>query len=330
MQRRFVFSAALVLSLMLSVSAAYASIYRSDHAYAVPSVLGEFNFDEVGQEGVPMAAEPEGVDESAVVEDDDGIPRESRKWTLIWSDEFDGEAGTPINAEFWTHDTGGHGWGNNELEYYTDRVANASLDGSGHLAIVARQETLEGYDCDYGPCQYTSARILSQAKVEFTYGRVEARIRIPRGQGIWPAFWMLGANLDRVSWPNCGEIDVMENIGREPRTVYGTIHGPGYSGTNGIGSSYHIDEDFADDFHVYTIVWEANVIRWYVDGELYNTVSADDLNGRAWVYDHDFFIILNVAVGGGWPGSPDETTEFPQTMLVDYVRVYQVAEPPAE
>jgi beta-glucanase (GH16 family) len=168
--------------------------------------------------------------------------------------------------------------------------------------------------------------LISRDKVEFTYGRVEARIQIPRGQGIWPAFWMLGNDISSAGWPQSGEIDIMENIGKEPKNIYGTIHGPGYSGASGVGGFYTGATDFADDFHVYAVDWDPDVIRWYVDGNLYNTLSRDDVHGNEWVFDHDFFIILNVAVGGYWPGYPDDTTVFPQTMLVDYVRVYQLAD----
>jgi beta-glucanase (GH16 family) len=256
---------------------------------------------------------------------DTSISWNSRQWELVWSDEFEGAAGTPVNPEYWNHDIGGHGWGNNELQYHSDRTENVSLDGSGHLAIVARQENPAEYVCHYGECVYTSARITTQGKVEFTYGRVEARIKVPRGQGIWPAFWMLGASFPGVSWPNSGEIDIMEHIGFEPRTVYGTVHGPDYSGTNGVGSSYTINEDFADNFHVFAVDWDPDAIRWYVDGILYSILTPDHLGGRQWVFDHNFFILLNLSVGGDWPGEPDETTQFPQTMLVDYVRVYQLA-----
>jgi beta-glucanase (GH16 family) len=259
-----------------------------------------------------------------VVEVDDSVTWDSREWMLVWSDEFEGAAGTPVNEENWTAEIGGSGWGNNELEYYTDRVENASLDGDGNLSIVARQESL-GNACHYGLCDYTSARLISRDKVELTYGRVEARIRVPYGQGIWPAFWMLGGDINQVGWPQSGEIDIMENIGREPRIAHGTVHGPGYSGAEGIVGNYPIDEDFADDFHVFAIDWDPGIIRWYIDGNLYHVVTPDDLDGDEWVFDHDFFLLLNVAVGGYWPGIPDATTEFPQTMLVDYVRVYTLA-----
>ncbi len=256
---------------------------------------------------------------------DESIGWDSREWQLLWSDEFDAAAGSPIDSQSWTCEVGGHGWGNNELEYYTDRVENAAHDGAGNLVITAREETLDGSSCHYGECLYTSARCITQDKVEFTYGRVEARIDIPNGQGIWPAFWMLGANFPEIGWPLSGEIDILENVG-EKNVVYGALHGPGYSGAGNIGHVYRADVNFDEGFHVYAIDWDENVIRWYVDGELVNLTSAKDLDGASWVYDHDFFLLMNVAVGGYWPGNPDETTTFPQEMIVDYVRVYQLAE----
>ena len=239
------------------------------------------------------------------------------EWTLIWSDEFDAEEGTPIDAEFWTCELGGHGWGNNQLEYNTDRIENVVHDGEGNLTITAREE-------DYRGNAYTSARCNTNDKLEFTYGRVEARINLPEGQGIWPAFWMLGAEFPDVPWPDSGEIDIMEYIGKEPYSTHGTIHGPGYSGSGGVGISERLSEPVADDFHVFGIEWEPDTISWYVDDEVYFTMKAEFLpRRREWVYNHDFFIIINVAVGGNWPGSPDETTEFPQEMLIDWIRVYQ-------
>jgi beta-glucanase (GH16 family) len=245
-------------------------------------------------------------------------------WSLTWSDEFDGPSGTTVDRTKWTFDLGGGGWGNQELETYTDRSSNASLDGAGNLAIVASRERFTGAD---GVARdYTSARLKTQGLFAQAYGRFEARLKVPHGQGIWPAFWMLGSDIDGVGWPVCGEIDVMENIGREPLAVHGTLHGPGYSGGSGIGATYTLPsgQRFADDFHVVAVEWEANAIRWYVDGALYQTRTPADLPGSArWVFDHPFFIILNVAVGGSWPGSPDASTVFPQRMLVDYVRVYR-------
>jgi len=233
-------------------------------------------------------------------------------WQLVWQDEFDGAA---LDSTKWVRETGGDGWGNAELEYYTDRPANARVE-DGHLVIQALQESL-------GTRRYTSARLKTQGLGAWRYGRVEARIQIPRGQGLWPAFWMLGDNIGQVGWPQCGEIDIMENIGKEPAVVHGTAHGPGYSGAQGPSAPYQLTSGaFADAFHLYSVEWEPEAIRWYVDGTLYHTLTPQDLPGP-WVYDHPFFILLNVAVGGNWPGSPDQTTVFPQTMLVDYVRVYQ-------
>jgi beta-glucanase (GH16 family) len=221
---------------------------------------------------------------------------------------------------------GSNGWGNRERQYYTDSTRNASMDGAGNLVITAYRETLgKKFRCWYGECQYTSARLKTQGRFEQAYGRFEARIRVPYGQGIWPAFWMLGNNIQTAGWPTCGELDIMEHIGREPSNVYGTLHGPGYSGANGVGAHYTLASGgFADAFHVFAVEWEPNLIRWYVDGQLYQTRTPADLPpGSAWVFDHPFFMLLNVAVGGQWPGDPDATTVFPQRMYVDYVRVYR-------
>ena len=248
------------------------------------------------------------------------------EWTLAWSDEFDGPAGAPVDGAKWVADTGGQGWGNQERQYYTTRTENVALDGGGRLVITARAEPPNSsYACWYGSCRYTSARLKTKGRFEQMYGRFEARIRIPRGQGIWPAFWMLGADIDQVGWPRCGEIDVMENIGREPAVVHGTIHGPGYSGGSGIsGASRLATGSFADDYHVFAVEWAPGEIRWLVDGREYRRTTPADLPaGATWSFDHPFFMLLNVAVGGAWPGDPDASTAFPQQMLVDYVRVYQ-------
>jgi len=248
-------------------------------------------------------------------------------WSLAWSDEFDGPSGSPVDSAKWSFDIGGSGWGNNELETYTSRTANSHLDG-GRLVIKALKETFTGPD---GITRnFTSARLLTKNKFSQAFGRFEARIKIPFGQGIWPAFWMLGDNIDTAHWPNCGEIDIMENIGKEPSIVHGTVHGPGYSGGSGVTAAYTLPggQKFSDDFHTFAVEWEPNVMRFYVDGLLYKTRTPADLPaGTSWVFDHPFFIILNVAVGGGWPGNPDATTVFPQQMLVDYVRVYQRSTP---
>jgi beta-glucanase (GH16 family) len=251
-------------------------------------------------------------------------------WITSREDTFDGPAGSPPDPSIWTPEIGDGtaqgipGWGNAELQTYTDDPANASLDGHGRLAIVAREAGADAPMCSYGRCRYTSARLVTRDAVEVQYGRIEARIQIPFGRGIWSAFWLLGGNVDTVPWPDSGEIDVMENVGHERSTVHGTVHGPGYSGGNGIGRPYRLtrNENFSDAFHTFAIEWEPGELRWYVDDVLYSTVDDGDLpRGSAWVYDHPFFMILNVAVGGNWPGAPDASTTFPQTMLVDHVRV---------
>jgi len=237
-------------------------------------------------------------------------------WQLVWSDEFNG---TSVDTTRWTFDTGNgaSGWGNNEREFYTSRTNNAHVAG-GTLRIIAKRESMGGFP-------YTSARLKSQGLFSKKYGRFEFRAKLPQGLGCWPALWMLGTNISSVGWPACGEIDIMENIGKEPNQVHGTIHGPGHSGGQSIGAAFTNPggRAFADDFHVFTVEWEPNVIRWYVDGTLYQTRTPADLPpGARWVYDHPFFLLLNVAVGGNWPGNPDGTTVFPQEMRVDWVRVY--------
>ncbi len=232
-------------------------------------------------------------------------------WELVWGDEFNGET---ISTENWLFNIGGTGWGNNELQYYTDRLENVRVE-DGILIIEARQETYLG-------SKYTSARIITQYMQSWTYGRVEARMKLPMGRGVWSAFWMLGDDINKVGWPQCGEIDIMENIG-EPDTIYGTLHGPGYSRGDGVGSFHKkTGTNLTEDFHVYAIEWKPNEIRWYLDDNIYQILTDADIPGK-WVYDHPFFIILNLAIGGNWPGYPDETTIFPQRLYVDYVRVYK-------
>jgi beta-glucanase (GH16 family) len=243
---------------------------------------------------------------------------------LTWSDEFNGPAGSAPDPAKWGRDTGGGGFGNSELEYYTTGTSNAALDGAGNLVITARRENPANYQCWYGTCTYTSARLLTSSTFTQAYGWFEARIRIPRGQGIWPAFWMLGNNLGSVGWPGSGELDIMENIGREPGIVHGSAHGPGYSGGNPLTGQYALPagQAFADGFHTFAIDWTPGSVSWSVDGAVYETHTPADTHGNPWVYDHPFFFILNVAVGGTWPGSPDASSTFPQTMTVDYVRAY--------
>ena len=237
---------------------------------------------------------------------------------LTWSDEFDGAAGSAPNGANWNQETGGGGWGNNELQVYTSSRDNSALDGNGNLVITARSDGNGGY---------TSARLTTANKVEPQYGRLEARIKIPRGQGIWPAFWMLGGQFPGTPWPSSGEIDIMENIGREPHLVHGTLHGPGYSGATPITGAYNHPQGwaFADTFHTFGIDWRPDSITWTVDGVAYQTFTPANTGGDPWVFNQPFFFILNVAVGGNWPGYPDGTTQFPQTMKIDYVRAYDMS-----
>lgn len=237
-------------------------------------------------------------------------------WTLEWSDEFNGAA---LDRTKWVTETGGHGWGNNEMQFYTGRPENMRLE-DGHLVIEARKEAWQGKD-------YTSARLKTAGLKETQYGRYEARIKVPKGQGIWPAFWMLGANIGQVGWPKSGEIDIMEIIGKEPANSYGTLHGPGYSGEHAFSRANALDgAEYGDDFHVFAVEWEPKQIRWYRDGIHFHTATPDAVKGE-WVFEHPFFVLLNLAVGGYWPGYPDASTPFPRRMLVDYVRVYRKSAP---
>ncbi|MFD8499529.1 family 16 glycosylhydrolase [Amycolatopsis sp. NPDC059657] len=246
-----------------------------------------------------------------------------KAWALTWSDEFDGGAGQGPDPTKWTNDVGGDGWGNNELQYYTGGSRNAALDGSGNLKITARKEN-PGGSCWYGTCRYSSARLITQGKFEQASGRFEARMKLPKGQGLWPAFWMLGADYDTAGWPDCGEIDIMENVGNEPNTVYGTLHGPGYFNENGPGGSANAARPLSEDFHVYAVEWSGEKITWFLDDQAYLTLTPDNIPpGKRWVFDHPFFLLLNLAVGGDWPGDPDSATSFPQALTVDYVRVYE-------
>jgi beta-glucanase (GH16 family) len=248
--------------------------------------------------------------------DDNGNAQ--RNWQLVWQDEFDGLTGESPNPTNWRYDIGTD-WGNAQLEFDTDRPENASLDGQGNLLITARRESFNGQ-------QYTSARITTKGLFERAYGRFEARIKMPRGAGIWPAFWLLGANIDQVSWPECGEIDIVELRGQAPTVIAGTVHGPGYSAGNGVTTDYRLTNGrFDTDFHLFAIEWGADFIDFFVDDEKYQSLEPNDLPGD-WVYDHPFYIILNVAVGGGYVGPPNAQTPFPQSMVIDYVRVYQEVE----
>jgi beta-glucanase (GH16 family) len=244
---------------------------------------------------------------------DGTAPEEIR---LLWEDDFDGPAGTLPDPSRWRFDIGTD-WGNDQLEYDTDRAENVALDGSGNLAITAREESYEG-------SAYTSGRINTRGLFSRARGRFEARMKLPVGQGLWPAFWLLGNDFGSVGWPACGEIDVMEYRGQEPNTVHGSLHGPGYSGGGAITGRFILPGDgFDAGFHVFAVEWEADRITWLVDGQVYQRRTPADLpSGARWVFDHPFFIILNLAVGGNFVGDPDASTQFPQTLLVDWVRVY--------
>lgn len=234
---------------------------------------------------------------------------------LVMQDEFNVD-GQP-NPSLWNYDIGRgqNGWGNNELQFYSDRAKNVTVK-DGNLVITADKENFSG-------AQYTSARLLTKGKFDQKYGRFEARLQLPWGQGIWPAFWMLGADIDTNTWPGCGEIDIMEIRGQNPTVLLGTVHGPGYSGGQSISKSYTLKNDrFDTGFHIFGIEWGPEYINFYVDNVLYNQIKPSDLPGP-WVFNKPFFIIMNIAVGGNFVGSPNSETVFPQTMLVDYVRVYK-------
>ena len=236
---------------------------------------------------------------------------------LVIQDDFN--VNGALDSAMWNYDIGNgpgnDGWGNQELQYYSDRPENISIE-DGMMKITAIQESFEGSG-------YTSSRITTKGKFEQKYGRFEARIKLPWGQGMWPAFWMLGSNIDEVSWPNCGEIDIMENRGSEPTLISSALHGPGYSGGNPIFKSYNLEDSrFDNEFHIFGIEWGPDYINFYVDDVLYNQITPNDVPG-IWVFDQPFYIIINLAVGGNFGGPPNTDTVFPQTMLVDYVRIYQ-------
>jgi beta-glucanase (GH16 family) len=241
----------------------------------------------------------------------------------VWRDEFDQMVGAAPNPAKWAYDLGGGGWGNRELEVYTDARANSRIvadpdatDGKA-LAVTAVRTATGGY---------TSARLKTQGVFTVACGRIEARLKLPRGQGIWSAFWMLGDNIGTVDWPACGEIDIMENLGHRPGTIHGSLHGPGYSGSRPLHESYSLPDGhaFSDGYHVFAVNWSPDLIEWSVDHHVYYTCTPAQLPGNArWVFNgRPFFLLLNLAVGGGWPGNPDATTVFPQTLYIDYVRVF--------
>ena len=249
-------------------------------------------------------------------ETDNSQQLEKKNWQMVWSDEFNGNSGEAPNSANWTYDIGSSGWGNQELQYYTNRPENVQHDGNGNLVITARKENFNG-------AQYTSARIKSQGLQEFKYGRIEARLKTPYGPGIWPAFWMLGSNINSVSWPQCGEIDIMELKGQLPSIISGTLHGPGYSASNAITKSYGLQNGrFDNDFHLFAVEWNESSIDFFVDDFMYQRIDRSKVNGE-WVFDQSFFLIFNIAVGGNYVGYPTIQTPFPQKMTIDYVRVYK-------
>lgn len=256
--------------------------------------------------------------------------RSSAQWTLAWSDEFDGPAGGAVDARYWNHETGDGcavgicGWGNEEKQHYTSGTANAALTGSGMLAITARVAP-EGLRCHYGPCRYTSAKLNTRGRVTPHFGRVEARIRLPTGQGLWPAFWMLGAGYPGTGWPDCGELDIMEHHGSKPGNISSAMHGPGYSGGGALVHAHAPPgTDFTRDFHRYRVEWDSTQVRFSVDDTVHYVVPRGEVEARGrWAFDHPFYIILNLAVGGTFDGDPATDAILPATMLVDYVRVYE-------
>jgi len=251
------------------------------------------------------------------------FPEKEDSWKLVWSDEFNRNN---MDMSKWTFDVGGDGWGNKELQYYTDAANIKLLDGK--LIIEAKKMR-------FGGNEFTSARISTRGKASWTYGKIEAKIKLPYGQGIWPAFWMLGENIDSVGYPNCGEIDIMEMVGStdgaENATVWSSLHRPDQSATESdktqSETAFYKNNHgnwFNDDYHIFGIVWSSGQIQFYVDDHLYNKVRIP-ISGKDGysVFREPFFIILNLAVGGTWPGSPDPTTDWPKQMEVDWVRVYQ-------
>ncbi len=244
-----------------------------------------------------------------------------RNWELVWEDNFNGEANQAPDQSKWSYDigTGDNGWGNGEFQYYTDKPDNISLDGNGNLVITARNESFAGSG-------FTSGRIKTKGLFDQAYGRFEARIKLPYGPGLWPAFWLLGADIDENPWPQCGEIDIMEYRGQQTSLVNGTVHGPGYSAGASITKSFGLEKSRFDvDYHIFAIEWGPDYIHFFVDKTLYQEITPDDVTGE-WVYDHPFYILLNLAVGGSYVGFPTSETPFPQSMVVDYVRVYKEAE----
>jgi len=283
------------------------------------------------QDGAPSAAD--GGGSGGLPADDAGVDAALPGWTLTWSDEFNGPDGSAADPTKWARDVGGTGWGNQELEYYTDGTANAVVTG-GNLVITATTAGAASLSCWYGACQYTSARLKTEGLFAQAYGRFEARIQLPAGQGLWPAFWTLGDNISTVSWPACGEIDIMEAVDGEPLRNHGSLHGPVSPGSstsyNLTGTAPATTTPLSTAFHTYAIEWDPGSVQFLVDDIAYETQTTASLAQNSasgvWEFDHPFFVLLNVAVGGNFPGPPDAAAVFPQTMKVDWVRVYERAD----
>lgn len=237
-----------------------------------------------------------------------------------WSDEFNGRAGTPPDPDKWNYDTGASGWGNRELERYTTGRGNSRLDGHGRLRIIARHRPGTGIKRG----SYTSARLTTKGNFAFRYGRVAIRAKLPKGRGLWPAFWMLGARFPRVDWPFCGEIDVMENLGQKIRVSSGFVHGPGTLADTGVGGFHRSERSLARGFHVFSASWSAKAIAFAVDGHVFRRILKSEYPpGQTWAFDRKMFLLVNLAVGGSWPGDPSRKTVFPARFVIDWVRVWE-------
>lgn len=244
---------------------------------------------------------------------------------LLWRQEFNGKANTAPDPKAFTYDLGdGGGWGNSEQQYYTKQRQNIRIDGKGNLVISAVRIPDPLFFDPCISCQFTSARVKTQDRVGFRYGRMEARIKIPAGVGTWPAFWMLGADLGKTTtWPDSGEIDIMEAKGSQQNWAYGTVHGPGYSGGQAIGGLYISPQTLSEGYHVYSIDWKPNLIEFYVDGNPYFSIDPSLLGGRRWVFNKEYFLILNIAMGGNFTGEIDPDLK-QADMYIDYIRYYSL------
>lgn len=291
------------------------SIVNDEHSELEEAIEVEVSYNEISFTNTIIIEDDDPVNARLVEEDEEGFftPATYPSMRLLWSEEFDDSS---LDTDYWTYDLGDGcdqgicGWGNQELQTYTEENA---VFADGRLTITAGRDASQ---------TLKSARITTKDKFQFQFGRMDIRAKLPKGQGIWPALWLLGANIDDVSWPASGEIDVMELVGHEPNKVHGTVHYD-LNGHNFVGSSLTLnDADFSEEFHVFSLVWDRNVIRWYVDYRLFYTVTDADLGG-SYPFNLPFYVLVNVAIGGQWPGSPDETTVFPQEMVLDYIRVFQ-------